>query len=471
MLRHVADRPVNEHEHKVYTNLVKDVAYNKYFVPEFAEETPDVPVLEAVEEDWEAREARNAAAREAARWKLEKSIWKPRKKWAESGDYHDTDTLIRKCMEHDWKICLGNHNTAGFIAKLDGSPGCLEACFDVLWENVSLVYGIFDYYATLGSADDIFHIQYNGYKSILDDCDVYISGSKTCNLTAFDQLFIAVNAGSEGKHSLQRSEWVETLVRVAALRYVSTGEITSFPAALSHLISSTLMPKVDREALQDTRAFRDANCYTQDVDNILQSFKVSLQSIFKQYAKGTGAIGNDMDSVKLLSYVEWKRLVKDLRLLDVDFTSREQDLAFTWSRMRIVNDENVESKKKIHQISFEDFLEVIVRCSIFKTLPTDEQIYAAGFEDAGDFILTLRDDQPADYAEWLSRNARDWQTPPNQAAFRLVEHMCSLITRTILQKITDTEDSSKAFADAENLTVENIELFQKVCLRPLSKKN
>ena len=70
---------------------------------------------------------------------------------------------------------------------------------------------------------------------------------------------------------------------------------------------------------------------------MLEVFEVSLRSIFTQYAKGAGAIGDEMDDVKLMSYQEFKQLVRDLQLCEADFTAREVDLAFIWSRMRIVD--------------------------------------------------------------------------------------------------------------------------------------
>ena len=94
-----------------------------------------------------------------------------------------------------------------------------------------------------------------------------------------------------------------------------------------------------------------------------------------------GAIGNELNSTKLLSYVEWKEFTKDLQLYDSDFTAREVSLPFAWCRMRVVDEELLESKIKAIQLSFEDFLEAIVRISTIKALPNDEQIYDNEAED------------------------------------------------------------------------------------------
>jgi hypothetical protein len=216
------------------------------------------------------------------------------------------------------------------------------------------------------------------------------------------------------------------------------------------------LPHVNRHALYDRRMYRNEHCYIQDVDDILQSYKESLMAIFTIYARGEGHVGDQMDDLKILSYVEWKDMVKEFKLIGNDFTTTEQDLAFTWSRMRVLDDRKLASRRKVHQICFEDFLEVIVHCACFMCLPTDMQIYEHGFEDAGAMILTLRNDRPAEYAAFLSQNMRRSDEPLNQPVFRLVDHMCTLMIRTVMQE-------AKVATDLEGLTLEQMELFRKKC--------
>ena len=49
--------------------------------------------------------------------------------------------------------------------------------------------------------------------------------------------------------------------------------------------------------------------------------------------------------------------------------------------MRIVDIRPLKAKAKATQLFFEDFLEAIVRIACTVTLPTDEQVFEAGFED------------------------------------------------------------------------------------------
>ena len=73
---------------------------------------------------------------------------------------------------------------------------------------------------------------------------------------------------------------------------------------------------------------------------------------------------------KLLSFEEWMRMLKDLHFLDEAFQQREGTLCFVFSRMRCVDEESERGKKKIKHLSFEDFLEAMVRVSTMKALPT-----------------------------------------------------------------------------------------------------
>ena len=47
---------------------------------------------------------------------------------------------------------------------------------------------------------------------------------------------------------------------------------------------------------------REKFCYCQDVDEILRTWEASLRALFREYALGDGAIGDELRSTKLLDY-------------------------------------------------------------------------------------------------------------------------------------------------------------------------
>lgn len=244
----------DDRKRRAFANSLKMIQFNRFHVPELADEVPVVqhqtfdPHLHTKQIEWSV-------------WNCD-TIWKPRKAWAESLDYHDTEQLYRRALECDWKKCLEDHNTLKIIQRNDDTEGVEDACFEVLWDSVAFVYAAFDYYATFGASDNIFGIQLNAYKLVVETCQLFEAGSKRLNLTAFDQLFIAVNAQhkDEGANALDRQRWLQCLVHFALMRHVLTGAIDSVPEALRYVIMHEMIPRVDEPALYDPHAHRENNC-------------------------------------------------------------------------------------------------------------------------------------------------------------------------------------------------------------------
>lgn len=122
------------------------------------------------------------------------------------------------------------------------------------------------------------------------------------------------------------------------------------------------------------------------------------------------------------------------------------------------------------QLSFTDFLEVIVRMATLKALPTDEEIAEADVEDAGDFLLRLRSSDPLAYKHFLTACTPTFGQPPRQGVHRSVEHVCNLIMRTIAAVVATAGDPRKAVKDMDNLTLEDVRLFKEIGRRGGSSK-
>ena len=69
--------------------------------------------------------------------------------------------------------------------------------------------------------------------------------------------------------------------------------------------------------------------------------------------------------------------------------------------MRVLDEREPKAKAKMQQLSFEDFLEALVHAARLKTLPTEEQVFEAGCEDAGDFLVRLLEGPEADMAAFV----------------------------------------------------------------------
>ena len=125
---------------------------------------------------------------------------------------------------------------------------------------------------------------------------------------------------------------------------------------------------------------------------------------------------------------DWLRCCRELRLLGggQGLTLREATLCFTRSRTHVVDEAREHSRRRMIHLSFEDFIECLVRTGLRLPVPTDEEIREAGCADAAEFVLQLRDNDEAH-----SKFAAEAATRPAQPPGRCVEHLLAVITRTV----------------------------------------
>ena len=69
----------------------------------------------------------------------------------------------------------------------------------MLWDHHNLIYQIFDYYATLGASNDIFHIDFNAYQAWVKRCNIAVKNSKTCSMSHLDQVRYRGDRGDIGE--------------------------------------------------------------------------------------------------------------------------------------------------------------------------------------------------------------------------------------------------------------------------------
>lgn len=203
---------------------------------------------------------------------------------------------MRGCVDSRW--------SSGFIEELDTSgEDAISACAEVLRGAAQEVLGIYDYYSTLcapaqAGEVDAWHMQSYGFKKWIEECKLVVPGSPKVKMSTFEQLFKQVNALSDDLRSLDRQEWLQVLVRTAALRYVQPGGVegcqtSSVAQALRRLLRQDLVPNVDPRALHDSLAFR-VRFYNQDVDSALRHSESSLRALFQVYSRGDGSVSSEV---------------------------------------------------------------------------------------------------------------------------------------------------------------------------------
>ena len=198
-----------------------------------------------------------AAAMPAEPWDVNKSIWAKRREWADSRQFYDTESALRKAMEKDYGRGLaaglakhiardyegekraegpaappmaavggaggggggggaggsgregrrggggagrrrGESSSAAAVTSGEGDVAMSSAELDEvraeLVAQAPTLYAVFDYYASLGSSGDFSAISFNSYKLFISDMRLALDRTTYCDDSYLDQLFIQINA-------------------------------------------------------------------------------------------------------------------------------------------------------------------------------------------------------------------------------------------------------------------------------------
>ena len=86
-------------------------------------------------------------------WTLAKSIWAPRKKWADAKDFYDSGQCLVDAFLCDWGVAresgsldklIGKHSIAGGKPSPEQTAEAVQAVEQVMIQNVKLIYAMCD---------------------------------------------------------------------------------------------------------------------------------------------------------------------------------------------------------------------------------------------------------------------------------------------------------------------------------------
>ena len=515
LMRNAALDPTDAKRVDMFNVAQMTVRRNRLFVPETLElpvaipagsrERPDIPPPQK-------------------QWRLEDSIWNGRQKLADSRDFYDNDAVVRRAIECDFRKALSTNSLDEYLLAHDANAPDTSTCDlseiddffaeieESLVANGRLIYMVFDYYASQGATDDLFHVHRNGYEKMVKQCGVIVKGSKSCDRQHLDLIFVVANTASEGRgalhrrgstrfgskvasaatgngktipvatggskkvahddrHGLTRAELLKVLLRIAIARYVLTGKsrINDVSDAVDELFK-TIRKNASREVLQNSMEFRRNFCYTEATDAALQLHKDALRMLFTKYSSGEGGegakgsgggsmtkgsvgrgVGSSMsvDSSQMLSPGEFISLARDVALIGEDLSVQDARLIFMWSRMRVIDEDVLTSRERIENLTFWGFLEAMVRVAQSKALPTDEQVEASGCADGGEFLIKLQQ-RPTEYSEFVRNFDREWWQPIHQPIAHALKHMLMLVMRTVGDTLKRWEQNAANKAAAKS---------------------
>jgi len=320
---------------------------------------------------------------------------------------------------------------------------------EVLWQHHRLIYGSFDYYASLYSEGqtaegepDIYNMSFNAFLRFMDQCQLV---SKDVSKGEFQTVWVAVNAVDKAtadedefnsKSALNRQEWLQVLVRCAILLHSKRDVSESVNELLTHNLLRLLPPA----ALQNSNAFRKRFCYLEAPTTVLESHRQSLFALYDAYAQVSHGMQDRLKDDSLMSIGEWLTFVRHVGLVESgQVTELAAKQIFLWSRIRTAKDLSGASEAKLRHITPTDFLEALVRLSLVVALPTDLELEEANAADAGEFLLAMQTHSPIEYQSFLSthrprhqdHDGSDYAAHALQPSERCLEHLIKLIVRTV----------------------------------------
>ena len=406
------------------------------------------------------------------RWRLQDSVWAPRRKFGNSKDWFETSAALRRMVMADWKMAQVHHNLAYFLTMVQLSPHerkgvakdgafdhpALDATRDVLLRNAKCIYDTFDRYAMMPGAygrsthgsvldtADVSNIGLNNFFLFIREC--HIEDDDECDMAQINAIYSIVDAVDGNTHgldlhnqvrSINRHEFLQILIRLAVrknCRFDHFGhERGDVAEAVEQLIHENLMRHLPPTALQDSNAFRKCYCYIEPTDNVLKKHLPMLRALYTIYARE----GNDRleDHSKLatrswMSAGEWLHLIMHVGLIETHLvTVSTLYQVFIWSRIRSCVDLSDREEMRVRNLFFEDFLEALVRLASTMALPTDAEIEASGAQDAGEFMLTFHATAPEACLEFITQRQLDWFEHPHQGIDKCIEHLLAIIARAV----------------------------------------
>jgi hypothetical protein len=316
-------------------------------------------------------------------WTLWDSIWVPRTKESESKDFFDSLKVHKKTFELDWSRCIekpsfSKYLEAQLVPFVEGGDEALQKeILEVkqeIWEDYDVITHAFDFYAACSRGNG-FSVKLNCYSDFLDDCMIPEEGVKECDRNIMDQIFIATNVEDRGAdkklneanadRELMRFEWMEMIIRCACSKFLQTGRIKDPSEAIDEICEKNILAHLEPAAAQHRNDFRTDRLYNEAIDDVYRPRMLMLKKIFDVITCDKPQTSN-----KMMSMNEWLAFVGDVNLLSDDFTKREAQCVFVWSKMRITDE--LKSNFRWTHATFMDFLEMLGRSTEYMTIPDEE---------------------------------------------------------------------------------------------------
>lgn len=196
-------------------------------------------------------------------------------------------------------------------------------------------------YSTISQAD---------FSWFCHQAGIVIAGDKSLTPEDVDQIFVGTTTGSRtlpGKptNALSRSEFVETLVRIAYIKYLERGLARTLPQAVQMLIKNHLLSR--NLITEDVEEFRRQQVWTLKVDDLLRSNMGPISDVYRYFS----------DPGHKQAYLNLRQAQKIGRAIGL--TEDQTTKCYCFSKMIVANE--LADYHQYQQLKLSEFCEFLVR--------------------------------------------------------------------------------------------------------------
>ena len=337
-------------------------------------------LLAAIKAAQEAeKEAARHAQERAASWDPSKSVFKGRGV-GKHANFFDSDKTCQMAVALELERALSKPAVVHLInypmedqvkevkkAMLEGANGTAARSILDIYRHYCL------------SGHHMFAMQKHGFDQFVSESGIADNNSRTATAHHLETTFVSSNMNTPGqKHgegkrdrSLNRAEFIEALIRMGIQKYFNDGRKRSAAAttgeAVMRIIIEHILPLTAGKGVKiktpicDSNELREKVLYTIQIDDVFrQDDRIEfLQHIFE-------AGSSQKNEGARMNIVEWMRFVRGVVGKDggqnsklLNFSELATKECFLLSRLTVVDQEK--DGKRWEQLSFEDFLEALVR--------------------------------------------------------------------------------------------------------------
>mmetsp|Transcript_61441 Transcript_61441/g.121547 ORF Transcript_61441/g.121547 Transcript_61441/m.121547 type:complete len:521 (-) Transcript_61441:274-1836(-) len=313
-----------------------------------------------------------------------------------------------------------------------------------------------------------------------------LTAKQQTNLKAASRAGLALAADpsqeltKKADNQLNRIEFGCAIVKVAIERFIKSKELSNVGDAVGALFGSCIQPALEiptagreQPRLPHPDTFRFAVCYTRMMSEALAAKAPSLRVIFAGLAQLTFETARSagvkvpkpgenkttdrgaMQRIKVSGCVSYHFWRKFLEPLFPTIELRKVTLCFVYSLMAVIDGRSPEGSIKEQHLTFDSFLEALVRLATRLPLPTDAQIAASVFAHAGSYMAALEATDPDRLTLMAAEQDCEWGgTPDEVQAGNMPQRMTHLVD-VIVHKIRQSTGND---ADAPLATLTRSEL-------------